>query len=198
MYETLASDEQIKITSEALKANGIDVKVVNSGEEAKNLVLEMIPKGVSVMPMTSITLETIGLNSGEYKSGRDVLYGKDSTAMEKKIAGNLAEWAIGSVHGVTENGEVLIVSNTGSQLPSYAYSSDHVVWVVGAQKLAKNLDESMKRLREYIMPLESKRAQKAYGLPENYQTNASKILILSRELKPGRITMVIVKEKLGF
>ncbi len=99
------------------------------------------------------------------------------------------------MHAVTEDGKVLIASNSGSQLPAYAYGSGHVIWVVGAQKIVKNLDEGIKRIYEHSLPLESERARKAYGVPGSA---VNKLLIINKEIIPGRITMILTKEKLGF
>ena len=41
---------------------------------------------------------------------------------------------LGSVHAVTENGEVVVTSGTGSQLPAYLYGAAHVLWIVGTQR----------------------------------------------------------------
>ena len=97
------------------------------------------------------------------------------------------------MHAVTEDGKVIIASATGSQLPAYAYGSSHVIWVVGSQKIVKDLDEGMKRVYEYVLPLENERAKKAYG-----GSSINKLLIFNKEGTAGRITMIIVKEKLGF
>lgn len=114
--------------------------------------------------------------------------------LEMKKLGAAPEWAIGSVHAVTEGGKVVVVSATGSQLPAYAYGSSHVIWVVGSQKIVKDLDEAAKRIYEYVLPKESERAMKAYGMA----SSVNKRLIIDKEATPDRITMIIVKEKLGF
>lgn len=115
-------------------------------------------------------------------------------AREKQRLGAAPDWAIGSVHAVTEDGKVLIASATGSQLSAYAYGANHVVWIVGAQKLVKNFEDGLKRLYEYSLPLEDVRARKVYGAG----SSVNKILIVNKEPAPERITMIIVKEKLGF
>lgn len=194
------SDEQLEKVMAALRVNGIDAVVVDSGVAAKEYVQSLIPKGAEVMTMTSVTLDQTGISdlinkSGEYKANREIMWSQEATLDEKKRAGNLADWTIGSVHAITEDGQVLIASNTGSQLPAYAYSSDHVVWVVGIQKIVKNLDEGMKRIYEYVLPLESERARKAYGVAGSY---VSKLLVFNREPRLGRITVLFVKEALGY
>ena len=107
------------------------------------------------------------------------------------------DFTVGSVHAVSEDGHLLIASNTGSQLPGYAYSAG-MIWVVGAQKIVKDLDEGMKRLREYVLGLETVRARKAYGLPEDWNSFYSKILMFRREVSPSRAKIVLVGEPLGY
>ena len=74
------------------------------------------------------------------------------------------------------------------------HGAGRVVWVVGAQKLVKDLDEGLRRIQEYSIPLEDVHMQELY----NIHTNFSKILIVNKEIRPNRITMIIVKEELGF
>lgn len=200
-FGVLASDASIERAVEALKKNGVESFVVDSGEEAKKKALSLIPKGAEILSMTSMTLEEIGIlkninESGDYDSVRNKLNGMDrkTQGSEMQKLGAAPDWTIGSVHAVTENGKVVVASNTGSQIPAYIYGSPHVIWVVGAQKIVKNIDEAMKRIYEYCLPLESERALKAYGVT----SAVNKILTINNEATPGRIVMIIVKEKLGF
>lgn len=201
-FSALAGDEIIAKTIDALKANGINAVVVGNSGEAKQKVLELIPQNAEVMTMSSITLETIGIDkeineSGKYNSVKNKLYKLDrkTQGLEMQKLGAAPEYAVGSVHAVTQNGEVIIASNTGSQLPAYAYASAHVIWVVGAQKIVANLDEGMKRIYDYVLPLESEHMHKLYGIPKS---NVSKLLVINKEITPNRITIIFVKEKLGF
>jgi hypothetical protein len=89
---------------------------------------------------------------------------------------------------------VLIASNTGSQLGPYASGAGKVIWVVGAQKIVRDLDQGMRRIQEYTYPLEEEHMQQLYGVG----THVNKMLIVNAELRPNRITMIIVKEELGF
>lgn len=105
---------------------------------------------------------------------------------------------VGSAQAVTEGGTVIVASLTGSQLPAYAYGAGTVIWVVGAQKIVKDVEEGMRRTSEHVVPLESGRARKAYGLPDSFSTFPSKVLLFNREVQPGRAKMIIVNEALGF
>ncbi len=200
-WDELADDQTIEKTIAALKQNGIEAEVVESGEKAKIKVLQMLPEAAEVMNMSSVTLETIGLvkeinESGRYDAVKPKLMSMnratDSLKMQKLDAA--PEWAVGSVHAVTQDGKVLVASNTGSQIPAYVYASAHVIWVVGAQKIVKDQEAAMKRVYDYVLPLENEHMQQLYGVP----SNVSKLLIINKEIVPGRLKMIIVKEKLGF
>jgi hypothetical protein len=109
--------------------------------------------------------------------------------------GAAPEYVVGNVHAVTQDGKIIVASNSGSQLPAYTYGSSKVIWVVGTQKITKNLDSGMKRIYEYVFPLESERAHKAYGVPKSF---VSKLFILNKEQTPTRITIILVQESLDF
>src|SRR3989338_5677269 len=200
-WDKLADKQTVEKTIEALKQNGIDGVFVENGGEAKEKGLSLVPKGAEVMTQTSVTLETIGLaqelNSEQFNSVRNILNTMDRATQGREMQrlGAAPEYTVGSVHAVTLDGKALIASNSGSQLPAYVYGADHVIWVVGVQKIVTNQEEAMKRIYEYVLPLESERAKKAYGMPGS---NVSKLLIVSKEIRPGRITIVFVNEKLGF
>ncbi|OGE30983.1 hypothetical protein A2631_04860 [Candidatus Daviesbacteria bacterium RIFCSPHIGHO2_01_FULL_44_29] len=199
-WKTLATQESLDKTIAALKDHGITTVVVENAAEAKEKVFSLVPKGAEVMTMTSVTLETIGItneinHSDKYSLARTKLMDPEVDTSEKQKLGAAPDFCLGSVHAVTEDGRVLVASNTGSQLPAYAYGSPHVVWVVGTQKIVKDVNAAMKRLEEYTLPLESERARKAYGV-EGSAIN--KLLIINKEINPSRITLIFVKENLGY
>lgn len=201
-WDTVADDATIAETVEALKNNGMDAMVVSTGAEAREHVLSLVPTGAEVMTMSSVTLEAIGLAEalnapGRSQSVRSKLssMNRDTDRIAMLKAGAAPEWTVGSVHAVSRDGHVVIASNTGSQLPAYVYASARVVWVVGAQKIVSTVEEGVKRIYEYVLPLESERARKVYGVPGSA---VNKLLIINREVVPGRISIVLVKEKLGF
>src|SRR5690349_19120199 len=200
-FTKLAGDEQIERTVRALEANGIKALVAENGEQAKRLFFELIPDGSEVFLGASVTLEKLGIkdvidSSGRYQALRPKMFAmnRETQGREIRKLGSGPDYAAGSVHAVTENGEVLIASNTGSQLGPYAFGAGKVIWVVGAQKLVRNLDEGFRRLREYTYPLEIEHMKQLYNAP----THINKVLIVNRELRPDRITMIIVKEEVGF
>jgi hypothetical protein len=199
-YSDIPSSEVINTTIQALQNNGMEAEVVNTGVEARERALSLIPKGGEVFTMTSVTLDTIKLpdvinESGNYDSVRKKLSDQSLDTRTKRKLGAAPDFTIGSAHAVSQDGKVFIASNTGSQLPAYVYGAGIVIWVVGVQKIVADQEAAFKRIYEYVLPLESERAHKAYGVPGS---NVSKLLVVNKEVSPGRLKIIFVKEVLGF
>ncbi|HEV2339389.1 MAG TPA: lactate utilization protein [Patescibacteria group bacterium] len=202
-FATPASKETVEETIAALKKNGMDAVFVQTPEEAKKRVFDLIPEHAKVMNMTSRTLDETSIahdivESGKYESIRKQLESMDrkTESLEMQKLGAAPEYTVGSVHAVTKDGKVLVASNTGSQLPAYAYGSAHVIWVVGTQKIVENVEEGMKRIYDYILPLESVRINNVYHMTTG--SYVSKLLIINREISPERIHIIFVNKVLGF
>jgi hypothetical protein len=200
-FADLASDEQIATTLEALTANNIQTVVVESAEEARQYVLGLLPEGAEVHMGASRTLDHIGLTaeieeSGRYQAIRPQLRQLDrrTQGREWRKLASSPDFMLGSVHAVTEQGQVLVASGGGSQIGPYASGAGTVIWVVGAQKLVRTLEDGLRRVQEYAYPLEDERMREATGR----STHLNQILIINGSLQPNRLTMVIVKEQLGF
>ncbi len=205
-YSQVANDTSIDLAVKSLIQNGIKAEVVDTLEQAKQQVLSYIPKGSEVFTSTSKTLENTGLvleinQSGNYDSVRNKLMelqGKEGDEVDKqrRQLGATPEFILGSVHAITETGEVLIASATGSQIGPYAYSAKQVIWVVGAQKIVKDMSEAMDRLKTYTLPLEDQRLKQAHG--PHVTSAIRKILIVDKEFNPERIRLILIKQNVGF
>lgn len=199
-YSQAAADGRIAKTVKALEANGFKVKVVDDLKTLHDEVISLIPEKSEVFTATSHTLDEAGLteelNSDKYISVRNKfmpLYGQADKQNEMKRIGSASDYAVGSVHAITEDGQVMIASASGSQIPNYAYGAQNFIWVVGSQKLVKDLNEGFDRIENYTFHLEDARALKAYGA----NSSINKILIYRKE-PTGRGTVIIIKEAVGF
>jgi hypothetical protein len=201
IFSTLASDAQIERTVKSLEANNIHAVVAENGADARTRLFEILPVDAEVFTSSSVTLNTLGIpdeinQSGRYNSVRAKLSMMDPKTQNRKMQkmGATPEYMVGSVQAVTETGSVIIASKTGSQLAGYASAAAHVIWVVGTQKLVLTLEDGLKRVTEYTLPLEDARAFKAYSI----HSSINKLLIVHKEFIPGRTTMILVKENMGF
>jgi L-lactate utilization protein LutC len=198
-----ADDATVERTAEALRAKGYEVFVADDAATARQIVLDKLPKGAEVSQGASKTLEEIGVTkvieeSGDYDAIRPKTRKLDYTTEEGREAGRkmgaVPDYWLNSVAALTEDGRMVLASNTGSQLGPVAFGAGHIIFVIGTQKIVKDLDEAMRRLEEHVLPLESERLFKMYGSP----SNISKVLIVNKEIRAGRFTVVLLKEPAGF
>ena len=101
---------------------------------------------------------------------------------------------VGSVAAVTETGSLVAASASGSQIPAYGGGAARAIWIVGAQKVVPDLSTALRRVEDHCLPLESARAMDAYGRP----SAVNRVLILNAELEPGRGTVLLLREAIGF
>jgi hypothetical protein len=204
-WNTLPAKEIVEKTAAALAGNGFEVFITADAEEAKRKALEFIPAKSEVFTMASATVDSIGLGavineSGAYDAVRTKLNSMNPMAQgrEMRKLGAGPDVTVGSVHAVTEGGTLLIASLTESQLPAYAYGAGTVVFIVSSKKIVPTLDDAWKRLYEHVVPQESARARKAYGLPDSFNSFPSKVLVFNREIQPGRVKVILMNEDAGF
>jgi len=200
-YAQAATHAQLERAAAHLRAHGFTVVITPDRAGALQTVLSLIPEHSEVLLSTSQTLAQIGLTkeveeSGKFESVRKRMGALDRKTQQRemRLLGQAPDYDVGSVHAVTEDGELLIASATGSQIGPYAFGAGKVIWVVGAQKVVPTLQDGLKRLREYSLPLEDARALQAYGM----NSGLNKTLIISREVNPSRATVILVEEILGF
>jgi hypothetical protein len=198
-----ASDETIERTAEALRAKGYGVHVVQGGDEARKVVLDLLPEGAEVGQGASTTLEQIGVTHELEESGRFDAVRKHTRSMDRTTPEGLRamrklgvgpDWYVNSAHAVTYDGTIVDVSNTGSQLAPLAFGAGEVIFVVGSQKLVPDLETAMRRIEEHTLPLENQRMQGLYGI----DSEIKKVLIIHKEFRPSRFTVVLIKEPVGF
>lgn len=202
-FDKLTSKESVERAVAALKQRGISAEFVESSADALKRLREIIPAGAELMTAGSTTLGQMGftelLKSGRHpwKNLKDAVLAEKDAAKQAALRKQsvTADYFIGSVHAVAETGEVLTASASGSQLPSYAFSSANVIWVVGTQKVVADVQTGMRRLREYCLPLEDAR-MKSSGYSGS---TIGKVLVFEREINPERrIRLIFINEKLGF
>ncbi|MEA2652073.1 MAG: hypothetical protein QOI85_1794 [Chloroflexota bacterium] len=200
-FATTPDDDRVQRTVAALEANGITVFRAADASAAREIVLGLIPDGSQVHHGASQSLEVTGIvdeieKSGRFEPLRPQIWSMDRATQADEIRRLAAapDVMLGSVHAVTETGSLVTASMGGSQLGPYTSGAGQVILLVGTQKIVSDLEEGLRRIDEYAFPLEDARAQAAYGI----HSGVNKILIINREIVPGRITVVLVDEVLGF
>jgi hypothetical protein len=190
-------------TAEALRGKGYEVQIADDRETATRMVLELVPEGAEVSEGASRTLDELGVTaaieqSGRYDAVRPRTRAMDRTTPEglqamRKLSASPDYW-LNSVHAVIEDGRLVIVSNTGSQLGPIAFGAGTVILAIGSQKIVPDLDTAFQRIDEYTFRLEDARLRGLYGVG----TSLNKILIVNKEFRPGRFHIVLIRDAVGW
>jgi hypothetical protein len=194
-------EQTLERVAAALRENNFAVEILDDAAAARTRVKDLIPEGASVFTGASETLRLSGIDEDINSSGRYTSVKARSVTMDR--ATQSAEiWRmiacpdviVGSVAAVTETGSLVAASASGSQLAGYSGAAARVIWVVGAQKVVPDLSTALRRIEDHCLALENERAMKAYGVP----SALNRILVLNAELHPGRGTVLLLREAIGF
>jgi hypothetical protein len=193
--------DRLERAATALTAHGFAAEILDDAAAARIRIKDLIPEGATVFTGASETLRLSGIeedinNSGRYDALRTRGQAMDRATQMDEIRRLLAspDVIVGSVAAVTETGSLVVASASGSQLTGYAGGSAHAIWVVGAQKMVPDLSTALRRIEDHCLPLENDRAMKVYGQP----SAVNRVLILNAEPHPGRGTVLLLREAIGF
>jgi L-lactate utilization protein LutB len=193
---------------EAFKDKGWTTYYAETLADAKTILFETcLPKNVSVGLGGSETLSAMEilpiLRNGEYK-----LYDRYNCPDHFEMCRDslMAEYFLTGANALTINGEMVNLDCSGSSVAAMAYGPRHIIVVAGVNKLVKNLDEAISRVRA-IAPMNSKRNGHKTPCVEsgicaecnNPQRMCNHLLITYNAQKfSGKFTLILVNEELGF
>jgi hypothetical protein len=201
-YNKIPTEAVIEETINNLEDRGIEVLVVNTREEVLERVKELIKAGGEVINGSSTTLQEAGivdyLKSGKHgwkNLHEEILKETDKAKQaEMRRKSITAEYFLSSVNAISKTGALIACDQSGSRVGAFLFGAKKLILVSGVNKITDSVEEGMKRVREYAYPLEDERAKKAYGTG----SGTNKWAIIEKEKATGRITLILVKEKLGF
>ena len=203
-YETLANETSLEKVKAGLTKRNFEPFVVENGAEALMKIKELIPQGASVMNGSSRTLEEIGFidylksDTHGWNNLHAAIVAEKDQDKQKELRDKAihSEYYLGSIHALTEEGEMIIASNTGSQLPHLVSTSPNLILVVGTQKIVSDLSGGFDRLENYVIGLEDQRMKRVYG----FGTMHNKTVILHGEnpMLGRKVRVILTKQKLGF
>jgi hypothetical protein len=195
-----AGGDAVVLLAATLRRRNIEAIVVETGAEARDAVLGMIPEGSEVHSGKSKTLVEIGLQaelveSGRYDAVRPRLSAMDrqTQAREMRKLAAAPDFMLGSVAAVTADGVLVAASATGSQLGAYVAGAGRLILVVGSQKIVRDLAAALRRIEDVVFPYEDEQVLERLGV----HTRLEKVLLIYGEWLAGRTTVVLVREPVG-
>ena len=207
-------DQKIENLIENWQKRNIQGIYCENKEGAIEKILKIIPVSVSVGISGSQTLEQLGIVRlleargnrvfNQYQPGID-----REKNLELRKQGTQADYYLASANALSQKGELVIFSAYGNRIAGVAYAKN-VILVCGINKITPNLEEAIKRSREYATPLNCKRlnwntpcfkdgiCRKEICLFPEYKRMCCQILIIEAEITPERLKVILVNETLGY
>ena len=194
---------------EALERRHFEAYYCGTKEEALKKALELIPEGSVVAWGGSVTMNEIGLSEALH-SGKYQLIDRDAAPPEERRKlmrqGLLADYFISGANAVSEDGEIVNIDGMGNRVGAIVYGPDHVVIIAGMNKVAKTLEDAVKRARTIAAPINKQRFGGTTPCAKTGSCGDCKAedciccqMLVTRVCRPaGRIKVILVGEDLGF
>ena len=201
-WNALPVPEMVEKTIQEVEKRGIRVIVAGDGAEALSIIKKIIPPGSEVMNGSSTTLIEIGYEDyiATNQSGWNLIHKRITLENDARKRAELrrksvaADYFISGANAISSTGEILACDASGSRVGAWPFAAGHLVLVAGINKIVPTLEEGLARIRNYAFRLENARAMRAYGTP----SVIGKCVILAHERSEERITLILVKEALGY
>ena len=191
---------ELEAVAQRLRERNFEVVIVDNGEQAKTEVLKRIPEGASIHSGKSKTLEDIGLFKELMENERYDFIRRRTMKMDLRTQraeinkmSAAPDVMVNSAHALTEAGQIVITSASGSQIGPIASGARHLILVIGSQKIVPDLDAAFRRITDVVFPYEDARLREQLGVG----TMIARTLILERDFMPGRTTVILVREPVG-
>lgn len=208
-YNHVADEATLKTVVAALQANGHNAEVVSDKAAALAKIIALIPKGKSINSAGSTTLGEIGFIEEAKKNAHGWVNLKDAVVAEPdeakkaelRVKAASADFHLTSVDAIDHAGTIYSVCATGTRSGPLLFGPQHVIVIVGANKIVADKAAAQDRIQNYSLQVESARVRVAYaswgvkGSATNFAAEVRKASPFSPE---KRYTVIIVKEVLGF
>ena len=196
-----APAQSLRKAAAALTAHGFTADILGDTAAARSRIKDLIPEGASVFTGASETLRLSGIDedintSGRFEAIKPRVWAMDRATETDEIRRLIStpDVVVGSVAALTETGSLVAASASGGQLPAYSGGAARRIWIIGGQKVVPDLGTALRRVEDHCLPLENTRAQAVYGQP----SAINHLLILNAEPYPGRSTVLLLREAIGF
>ncbi len=204
---------QIEEIIRNLKKRNIDGTYFEKTEQAMASILKMIPDGSVVGLGGSESIIESGLVDAlrkkdirlldRYKEG----VGKEEV-WEMRKQGMLADIYVASSNAVTLDGKLVNMDGIGNRVAAMIFGPDKVILLVGMNKVVKNVEEAVARIKNCVAPRNAIRVnintpcskkgfcQEPHCAPPH--RICSHLVILESSMFPDRIKLFLVGEELGY
>lgn len=211
----MGTEEQLLTLIEKLRRNRFNTILAKDVRDAKEKILEAIPVQASVGIANSATVRQTGVMEALKERGNVLFdpispgYGlaefHEETHQQTVVNSLEADVFLTGTNAVTEDGKLVNIDGVGNRVGGIIWVAGRSLIVIGRNKIVKNVDAAIYRIKNQVTPSLAKRRQidlpcaKAGKCVDcNVPQRACNItLILEKKPAYKEITVVVVDEDLG-
>ena len=193
-----------------LEKRGMEGYFAKDKEEAKKIALSLIPEGSSVTWGGTASAEEIGLKAA-VKEGNFVVYDRADAKSDEETEEILrkaffCDFYLASANAITEKGEIVNIDGKANRVAAISFGPKNVIFIVGVNKITKNVEEGLTRARNYAAPINGMRLGLSTPCAKTGvcmecmapDCMCCQFLITRKSRVPGRIKVILVNENIGF
>lgn len=208
-------------TIENLKKNNMETFLVKTKEEAKALALSLIPEGAVCASGGSVTLkecaivEAIKMGNYTYLDRNDPNLSNEEKE-QMVLRAQTCDVYLSSSNAITEDGELYNVDGNSNRVSNLLFGPKNVIIVAGTNKIVKDLDEAVYRVKTIAAPLNCKRLGcdtycakegkcvslvSSGNMPKGCNSDGRicvNYTVMSRQRKKDRVKIILVEQDLGY
>ena len=209
---------RLKRTAENLKQNGMETHILQRKEEVVPWLKAFIPEGATVAHGGSVTLAECGvmelLKSGTYHyldRDREGITPEERTECMRQAL--LSDVYLLSANDLLESGMIYNVDGNGNRTAASIYGPRKVVYVIGENKLVPDFEAAVERVKRTACPANTMRlncqtycASKGVCVADDQgitkgcggSSICNDHVLIRRNNIPGRVVVLLVRERLGY
>ena len=140
-----------------LQRRHYDAYYCRTADDVVNKVRELIPEGSSISWGGSMSIRDTGvtqmLKQGNYQvfDRDDVTTNEDKLRIYRKAFE--CDYYLASVNAMSEDGILVNIDGNGNRVAAITWGPEHVILVVGLNKVCQDLDAAVKRARSEAAPV---------------------------------------------
>ena len=162
--------ERARMVVSNLQRKNINAQYTSNRGEALPSILDMIPEGVTVARGDSITVDQVGvipelrkrnqnyiLDPFERNADGSLVVKSTAQMYDMQRATFTSDVFITGTNAVTLDGKLVNVDGRGNRVAAMIFGPKKVILVISANKIVKDVDEALQRIRQIAAPINAKR-----------------------------------------
>jgi hypothetical protein len=168
--------QDIETTLRALRCRDLDARLLKAGEVARKMIVNLVPENRIVGCGDSTTIRSLGVLQDLEDMGNRVLnpFVKPRIMREKparlpmsvmKQTAQGCDVFLASSNAVTMDGKLVNIDGGGMRVTGMVFGPPLSIVVAGRNKIVKDVDEALYRIKNVIAPAHAKTIGPDWGFP---------------------------------